>query len=410
MWSISSTRGSSETGIIDIVSVPGYPFSRRRVPLRGCRSRGRSRGSLVDGRTHARDLSRRTRRRAGTARRAIDWALGGRQRRRRGDGGGSSRAAAARGAVRARRRGGRAIGGRRRSAWASVYVTSAAAMQSHELCERPRAAGGRRSTARPRRCCDDRLPELPDASTRTTRRAFAGAAARIWRLARRARQKRADRDDARSADRRHRRRALSRHRQARAGGMGAVYKVEHLAMGKLAAMKVLHPALTQDREVGAALSARGRGGVAAVAAEHGAGVRFRRVGAARCTWSWSWCSGEDLGADLAARRADAVRAAGADDDAGVRRARPRRTTRASCIAISSRRTCSCSRARDGHDVVKVLDFGLAKLRDSEELNQVTARGSLVGTPFYMSPEQIRGRGARRAHATSTRSARSCIAC
>ena len=49
-----------------------------------------------------------------------------------------------------------------------------------------------------------------------------------------------------------------------------------------------------------------------------------------------------------------------------------------------------TRARDGHDVVKVLDFGLAKLRDSEELSQVTARGSLVGTPFYMSPEQIRG--------------------
>ncbi|MGZ3407462.1 MAG: protein kinase domain-containing protein, partial [Polyangia bacterium] len=48
-----------------------------------------------------------------------------------------------------------------------------------------------------------------------------------------------------------------------------------------------------------------------------------------------------------------------------------------------------SRARDGRDVVKVLDFGLAKLRDSEELNQVTARGSLIGTPFYMSPEQIR---------------------
>jgi serine/threonine-protein kinase len=37
----------------------------------------------------------------------------------------------------------------------------------------------------------------------------------------------------------------------------------------------------------------------------------------------------------------------------------------------------------------VLDFGLAKLRDREELNQVTARGSLIGTPFYMSPEQIR---------------------
>src|SRR5262249_35026228 len=49
-----------------------------------------------------------------------------------------------------------------------------------------------------------------------------------------------------------------------------------------------------------------------------------------------------------------------------------------------------ARGRDGRDVVKVLDFGLAKLRDSEELTSVTARGALVGTPFYMSPEQIRG--------------------
>src|SRR5437764_2787021 len=33
------------------------------------------------------------------------------------------------------------------------------------------------------------------------------------------------------------------------GGMGAVYEVEHVAMGKQAAMKILHPALTQDPEV-----------------------------------------------------------------------------------------------------------------------------------------------------------------
>src|SRR5262249_11483975 len=35
------------------------------------------------------------------------------------------------------------------------------------------------------------------------------------------------------------------------GGMGAVYKVEHLAMGKIAAMKLLHPALSTDPELGA---------------------------------------------------------------------------------------------------------------------------------------------------------------
>src|SRR5262245_25297632 len=45
--------------------------------------------------------------------------------------------------------------------------------------------------------------------------------------------------------------------------------------------------------------------------------------------------------------------------------------------------------------VKVLDFGLAKmmraaLSGAESTMAVTAKGSIVGTPLYMSPEQLRG--------------------
>ena len=47
------------------------------------------------------------------------------------------------------------------------------------------------------------------------------------------------------------------------------------------------------------------------------------------------------------------------------------------------------RAESGEPVVKVLDFGIAKLVGSDVANK-TGAGMLFGTPAYMSPEQCRG--------------------
>jgi serine/threonine-protein kinase len=41
-------------------------------------------------------------------------------------------------------------------------------------------------------------------------------------------------------------------------------------------------------------------------------------------------------------------------------------------------------------IAKVLDFGIAKLRDAGDSSHVSRDGSVLGTPQYMSPEQVRG--------------------
>jgi endoglucanase len=48
------------------------------------------------------------------------------------------------------------------------------------------------------------------------------------------------------------------------------------------------------------------------------------------------------------------------------------------------------RRPDGSDLLKVLDFGVAKLQEAEGHGMVTATGATLGTPFYMAPEQARG--------------------
>lgn len=50
----------------------------------------------------------------------------------------------------------------------------------------------------------------------------------------------------------------------------------------------------------------------------------------------------------------------------------------------------CQRA-DGTELVKILDFGIAKLKGAPPDGENTTRpGSIIGTPKYMSPEQARG--------------------
>jgi serine/threonine-protein kinase len=172
------------------------------------------------------------------------------------------------------------------------------------------------------------------------------------------------------------------------GGMGVVYKVEHSHIGKMMAMKLLSGELARD----AATVRRFRAEAKAISKlTHANTVQIFDFGeSARLVYLvMEYLPGRDLGSLISSDGPlDFLRAAKicAQVAASVSEAHERGIVHRD-IKPENIMLCDTTSQRD---FVKVLDFGIAKLRDSEELSAATQTGHIVGTPYYMAPETIRG--------------------
>ncbi len=174
------------------------------------------------------------------------------------------------------------------------------------------------------------------------------------------------------------------------GGMGVVYRVEHTRIAKAMAMKLLHGELARDKEV---VRRFRREAEAVSKLDHQNTVQVFDFGRAEgMTYLvMELLPGKDLGAILQhegtisfARMAHIAVQICASVQQAHDRGIVHRDLKPENVRVMSR--------RDDPDFVKVLDFGLAKLRESEETARasITREGFLVGTPYYMAPEHIRG--------------------
>ena len=173
------------------------------------------------------------------------------------------------------------------------------------------------------------------------------------------------------------------------GGMGVVYEAQHAVVRRRFAIKFLRPDLAQRREI---LTRFQREAEAAGALENenvAAAIDFGIAEDGAPYIVMEYLVGESL-ADLLAREGRLPLARAADLVAQACRG----VASAHAAGIVHRdlkpQNLFVCRRQDGTDLIKVLDFGIAKLQAADDASAATRTGMVLGTAAYMSPEQARG--------------------
>jgi len=174
------------------------------------------------------------------------------------------------------------------------------------------------------------------------------------------------------------------------GGMGVVYLARHGTLGRLAAVKVLLPEFSNNREIVARFFNEAR---AATAIRHPGIIEVYDFGFLEEQQAYiimEYLEGESLGTRL--RRGPLAISAALATTRGIARALQAAHEKAIVhrdLKPDNIFLVPDDDARSG-ERVKLLDFGIAKLTPNANEPGQTRTGMVIGTPTYMAPEQCRG--------------------
>ena len=169
------------------------------------------------------------------------------------------------------------------------------------------------------------------------------------------------------------------------GAMGEVFKAHDPFLNRYVALKTIAPALAGDPEFRQRFQ---REAQSAAQLNHPNIVTIYDFGnddAGLTYMAMELLEGVDLREAIRRRSLGTLLQRLDLDGADLRRRSPSRTRAASSTATSSPGNVHIQPTGQ----VKILDFGLARLASSE----MTKTGTVMGTPHYMSPEQVRGQKA-----------------
>jgi serine/threonine-protein kinase len=179
------------------------------------------------------------------------------------------------------------------------------------------------------------------------------------------------------------------------GSMGAVYEGVHVDLGKRLAIKLIHPEFGESPEVVARFRREARAASAVESDYIGQIYDFGRDEALGLYMVIEYLEGEDLEARLQRERW-----IGEQDSATIGLQLARGLAKAHAVGIIHRdlkpANIFLTKREDGSVLAKILDFGISKFEPERGPLSIaeptlTAHGTTLGTPQYMSPEQCEGK-------------------